>query len=216
MTQRVEISKEEHPVDVVIFGKNIEVTPPIKKYIMEKVEKIERMSEGLMNITVRIEVQKLDHMVHLVMKFSHFKIAVHASTEEMYSAIDKTFDRLKTKLRKWKTRIQDHHAKGLGAVDLEVNVIRSHATDLDEINDEIEEVNLSAVEKEFEMPKVYKSKKRALKVLNIQEAVMKMELSHDNFLIYQSEEDRHLKALYRRNDGNYGLIALGKLEEKFV
>lgn len=45
-----------------------------------------------------------------------------------------------------------------------------------------------------------------LKELTREEALMKMELSRDAFLVYRSEEDRRLKVLYRRKDGNYGII----------
>ena len=41
-----------------------------------------------------------------------------------------------------------------------------------------------------------------------EEAIMKMELSEDNFLIFRSEEDTKLKVIYRRSDGNFGVIEL--------
>lgn len=209
MTQRVKLAgKEERHIDVTVYGKTLDVTTPLKNYIMEKVAKVEHINHLGMNMIIRLDIQKLDNIVEIVMRFSHFKIQVHASTLEMYSAIDKAFDRLKAKIRKWKGKIQDHHAKGIPVIDLQVNVLENHTTDLEEINDQIEEENFKEVEQHLRVPKVYKKKTRSLKTLNLDEAVMKMELSTDNFLIFRSEEDLKLKVLYRRKDNSYGVIAL--------
>ena len=125
----------------------------------------------------------------------------------MYSAIDKAFERLHAKLRKWKDKIQDHHAKGLAVTEMEVNVLEHAQHEIEEINQEIVDANNAALQKEYSLPKVIKKKKRPLKILTIEEAVMKMELSNDNFKIYRSEEDQALKVIYRRRDGSYGIIA---------
>jgi putative sigma-54 modulation protein len=50
------------------------------------------------------------------------------------------------------------------------------------------------------------TKVKPLKTLNTEEALMRIDLSGDQFLIFRSEEDRKLKVLYRRKDGHYGLI----------
>lgn len=209
MTQRIKLAgKEDHHIDVTVFGKSLEVTTPLKNYIMEKVARVEHINHQGINMVVRLDIQKLDNIVEITMKFSHFKIQVHAVTLDMYSAIDKSFDRLKAKIRKWKGKIQDHHAKGIPAIDLHVNVLEKHETELEEINDQIEEENLKKIDQQLRVPKVYKKKTRPLKTLNLDEAVMKMELSTDNFLIFRSEEDLKLKVLYRRKDDSYGVIAL--------
>jgi putative sigma-54 modulation protein len=214
MAQRVDLSQhQENPINVTILGKNIDLTVPIKQYIMEKVEKVERMNHAIIEMAVRVDVQKLDHTVDITMKFSHFKINVHAVTLEMYSAIDKAFDKLKAKLRRWKGKIQDHHAKGAKVIDLEVNVLKVAPSELDDINDAIEEETLREEDKILHFPDVHKKKIRSLKTLTLQEAVMKMELSRDHFLIYKSEEDKELKILYRRKDDSYGIISLEKAKE---
>jgi len=209
MIQRVKLpGQEERHIDVTILGKHIELTTPLKNYVMEKVSKVEHLNHQGIRLSVCLEVQKLDHSVNIVMKFSHFKVQVHAITGEMYSAIDKAFDRLKAKLRKWKGKIQDHHAKGIPVVDLHVNVFEKSISEEDIINDEIEEANYKKIEAQYAKPKVYKKKVRSLKILNLDEAVMKMELSSDNFLVYRSEEESKLKILYRRKDNSYGVIDL--------
>ena len=192
---------------LVIIGKGVEVTKPIREYIESKVEKIEKLTPQIIDVKVRIEVQKIHHLVDIVLKFSHFAVKVGAATDEMYAAIDKAFSRLDRKLRRWKDRIQDHHAKGVAVTEMEINVLEGASIDQEELDREIVDANNQTLEGQQSLPKVIKKKKRSLKVLTLEEAVMKMELSSDHFLVYRSEEDRTLKILYRRRDGSYGVIS---------
>lgn len=196
---------QEYTINII--GKNIEITNPIRDYIEEKIEKIEDLSTDIIDVKVCLDVQKLSHVVDILMKFSHFRVNVHANTDNMYSAIDKAFERLYTKLRKWKDRIQDHHAKGIAVTEMEVNVLEHAQHEIEEINQEIIDANNESLQSEYTRPKVVKKKKRPLKMLTIEEAVMKMELSNDNFKVYRSEEDQNLKVIYRRRDGSYGIIS---------
>jgi putative sigma-54 modulation protein len=58
----------------------------------------------------------------------------------------------------------------------------------------------------FSPPQIIGTETKPLKMLTLDEAIMKVDLSGDNFLIFRCEEDQKLKVLYRRTDGHYGLI----------
>ncbi|QVL58114.1 MAG: ribosome-associated translation inhibitor RaiA [Simkaniaceae bacterium] len=198
---------DEQEYAISVIGKNIEITKPIRDYIEEKISKIETLSTDIIDLKVHLELQKLNHTVDIFMKFSHFRVNVRAITENMYSAIDKAFERLYSKLRKWKSRIQDHHVKGVSSTEMEVNILEHAQHEIEEINQEIIDANNQNLQKDYSLPKVIKKKKIPLKKLTIDEAVMKMELSDDNFKIYRSEEDQMLKVIYRRRDGGYGIVS---------
>jgi len=193
--------------NVAVSGKNLEITKPIRDYIDEKIEKLEGISKNIIDIHIRLEVQKLNHSVDIIMKFSHFKVNVRSINENMYAAIDKAFEKLSAKLRKWKSRIQDHHAKGVAVTEMEINVLEHAQHELDEINEEIIDQNNQSLAQSFAPPKVLKKKKRPLKVLTLDEAVMKMELSDDHFMLFRSEEEQALKVIYRRRNGSYGIVS---------
>ena len=193
--------------NISIIGKHIELTNSIKEYIEQKVEKIEKLSVNIIGIVVRLDVQKLNNSVDIILNFSHFKVKVGATTEEMYSAIDKAFDKLGAKLRKWKGKIQDHHAKGFSVTEIEVNVLEQKEEEKEALDSEIIEANNNALDHMYDFPKVIKKKKRPLKILTLSEAVMKMELTTDPFLIYRSEEEQKLKVMYRRHNGSYGIMS---------
>lgn len=193
-----------------IFGHNIEVTKSIREYIIEKLHKIEHFTDLLIDVAVRLDVQKLEHKCEVVMKFSHFKVVTHATTTDLYASIDKTFHKMQNKLRRWKSRIQQHHDKIPQQPTIEavpVSIYERAADELNTINDQIDEANYEEMDKEMSLPSIVKNKTIPLKMLSTQEAIMKMELSHDNFLLYRCEEDQKLKVIYRRRDGHYGVIS---------
>ena len=124
----------------------------------------------------------------------------------MYVSIDEAINRLQAVIARYKSRIQDHNKKPLSAIDMEVNVVRRPYDELADINDAIEAANAKEKIAEFQFPKIIGKETKPLKILTLNEAIMKMELSGDQFLVFRGEEDRKLKVIYRRTDGNYGLI----------
>ena len=198
---------DEDKYTVSVIGKNIEITKPIQEYIEEKITKIEKITNHIIEVGVRLDVQKLNHSVDVMLKFSHFKVNVGAITENMYSAIDKAFERLYSKIRKWKSRIQDHHARGVSVTEMEVNVLEQTRDEIEQINEDIADANNQKLQEEYSLPTVLKKKKIPLKHLTLEEAVMKMELSDDHFMVFRSEEEQNLRVIYRRRNGSYGIIS---------
>lgn len=236
LPQFIKEQGETYTID--ISSKNIEITPPLKDYILEKIQKMERITKHFLEIDVRLEVQKFHNIVSILVCMGSLRIKMLASADNMYASIDIAFAKLETKLRRWKEQIQNHRTEKLGIVDLMVNVLHK-PSDLIHINEIIEDrgspsssIELSTEEsvEEFNqeledwekiyyseenwIPKVKKTKVRSLKTLTLQEAIMKMELSGDNFLLYRSEEDLKLRIVYRRRDDSFGVIEIDNSSSK--
>lgn len=206
---RPKIDQEAQSYNVTVVGRHVEITDPMKRYAADKVAKIERLQGRVLEVIVTMDVVKLEHRVDVVMKVDHTKIAVHACTDDMYASIDKATDRLQKKLTRYKRWIQEHHASALSSVDMNVNIVeRPEVNLLDDINEAIEAENELAMKTLFGPHTVTKQKTLPLKVLTLQEAITKMDLSHDNFLVYRSQEELKLKVIYRRSDASYGIIEL--------
>ncbi len=197
---------ESEGFNITVKGRHLEVTDAMKDYAIEKVQKTERFTDRVIEATVTMDVVKLENIVHMVLRVGHTKIAVHASNEDMYAAIDKAADRLQAKLRKYKDKLQDHHHEPLHTVDMNVNVLHRPVDELEELNDDIEAENARKLEEKYRPHEVVWTQKRPLKTLTVDEAIMKMELSGDSFRLFRSEEDQKLKVIYRTSDGNYGII----------
>ncbi len=187
-----------------ILGRNIEVTEPMRAHIWSKMSKIERFHAHIMHIQFTLELHRLEHSCTAVVKFDHIKIKVQANSSDMYASIDETIIKLQGLLSRYKSRIQDHHKRALSAIDMKVNVLQRD--DLEDINADIEAYTAKEKVTAFRKPKVIGVETKPLKELTTDEAMMKIELSGDQFLIFRSEEDHKLKVIYRRTDGHYGLI----------
>lgn len=207
MVDRKKFAEEDasgYRIDII--GRNVQVTEPMKNYAWDKLSKIERFHNHIMHVHVTLDIQKLEHICVLMLKIDHIQIKAQASSTDMYVSIDKAVDRLQNLLRRYKSRIQDHHKRALSIVDMQVNVLKKPIDEIAEINAEIEQEANRMKDMASNPPQLIGSETKPLKTLTVDEALMKMELSGDHFLIYRSEEDCKLKVLYRRTDGNYGLI----------
>ena len=194
------------PLNITITGRHVAVTDAMKDYATDKVSKMERFTNRIIDINVIMDITKIEHKVVTIMKFNHFKIKTQATSNDMYASIDIAVNKLEAILRKYKSRLQDHQAKGLSVVDMNVNVFQRPVDELEDLNAEIEEENNRELEKNYRAHNIVKSETRPLKILTNEEAIMKMELSGDLFLIFKNEEDRKFKVIYRRYDGNFGII----------
>lgn len=193
--------------DIGITGRNVLVTDAMKNYAMEKIAKIERISPRVVNVNVVMDIQRFEQRVDIIAKINNIKVKSHAITDDMYASIDRAVEKLEAQLRKYKTKIQDHHARGVKAIDMNVNVIRPHLDDeLAEVNSDIEDETIKKDVDLYRPHEIVAQEKKSLKSLTYDEAIMKMELSQDPFLVFLSEDDQKVKVIYRRKDGNYGVI----------
>lgn len=104
----------------------------------------------------------------------------------MYASIDRTVDILERQIRKYKTRLQKRYQNS--------ETIRFENV-----------VPLPVVDEE-EKPSLVKRKKFTLKPMSSEEAILQMELLRHNFFVYQDAESEDISVVYKRKDGNYGLI----------
>lgn len=184
--------------NIQITGRHVQITDSMKDYAIEKISKIERIMNRIIDVNVIMDIQKLDHRVEIILKANNTKITSSAVTTDMYISIDQAVDKLEAQILKYKSKLQDHHLKGHAVLNMAVNVLSPREEDFD--LDQDQEDN------RFKPHAVVKQETRPLKTLTFDEAVMKMELSGDTFMIFKNEEDQKLKVIYRRQDGNYGII----------
>ncbi len=197
---------ENEGYTIYIVGKHIEVTDALRNYVWEKLSRIERIAEQIIDVHVVLDAQKLEKTCSILMNFIRFHIKVQVGKDNMYEAIDKAVDRVVKLIRRYKTKLQSYRNKDLTTVDIHVNVVQPLKDDLSAINDDIEAENAVDKEKKYKLHEVVARETMALKTLTQDEAIMKMEITSEPFMIYRSEEDQKLKVIYRRGDENYGLV----------
>jgi len=172
-------------VNFAIRGKNLDVTPALKQHVEKKVGKIARYFEDLpINAQVTLSVEKDRHIVEVTVLLDGIVIRGEEATEDMYSSVDLAVDKLERQIKKYKTRIN----RKLRYKD--AKLAEAHA-------DEGEEE---------EEPQIVKVKRFAMKPMSAEEAVMQMNLVGHDFYVFRNAETEEVNVVYRRRDGNYGLI----------
>jgi putative sigma-54 modulation protein len=196
----------EEAYDVTVTGRNVHVTDAMKDYAIEKVSKIERFSQRIIEVNVIMDIQKIDHRVDLIAKVDNVRLKSSAASTDMYASIDKAVEKLTEQLRRYKSRVTDHHTLSHADVAMNEDIYSPLGDDLLELNDEIEAENNFQLTNTFNAHKVVSRETKPLKTLTHKEALIRMELTGDAFMLFRCEEDRKIKVIYRRDDGNFGVI----------
>lgn len=204
-TKAAEFVREGY--NVTVTGRHVLITDSMKDYALEKLTKIERFTDRVIDVAITMDIQKIDHRVDILIKVGHLTIKSQADTDNMYASIDKAVDKIQAQLRKYKQRLQDHQAHSHEEVEMMVNVLQSpEEEDLSIINDEIEAETYRRNHDQYRTPKVRKQETRPLKTISNSEAIMKLDLSGDKFLVFRDEGTRKICVMYRRTDGDFGVI----------
>lgn len=199
----VEFENEEYSIHVI--GRNVAVTEAMKNYAIDKMSKIERFSNRIIDVTITMDIQKLEHRCDIDVRVNHVKIRSHGVASDMYAAIDIAVDKLTRQVVRYKKKLVEHQSRSIAMTDMNVNVVKWYEDELAEINDEIEDENQKQLLRDYKH-EVVSTETKPLKTLTMEEALMRLDLSGDQFLIYKCEEDNRLKVIYRRNDGYFGII----------
>ncbi len=211
MTQKTKAEVREkfegldYPIQII--GRNVHVTDGMKKHALDKLSKIERLGGHVIDAVITLDVQKVNNHVDFMLNLNGTLLKVSADSTDMYVSIDQAIDRIKHKITRYLDKLHDHHKKGIPAVEMEVEMVKS--TLVEEINDAIEEAHLHEIEQSLKPGSIVTKHKRPLKTLSVDEAIMKMDLSEEPFLVYRSEVDKKLKVIYKTDDKkHYGIIEL--------
>jgi ribosomal subunit interface protein len=199
---------EQEGANISILGRNFQITAPMREYILGKMAKICDLIPQATEVKVLLEIQKEEHKGEIILHFSHFHITVHATKGDVYQAFDECCAKLKGKLRKWKTQIQEHHTKNIFDVEISSQVFDRKKEELFEINDMIEEENFHEIEEEFCPLMVMKRGKKRIATLTVDEASMRFDLSSDPFLVYREEKDQKLKVMWYDKDHELTVLEL--------
>ena len=171
---------------VNVRGKNITVTPAIKEYVEKKVQTITKQFKVVGDISVVVRVEKDQHIAEITVPASGIVLRAQESTKDMYSSIDSCVDKIERQIHKYKTRLMRRKYNNFREEFVAVSA-------KDEIDDG-----------EF---KVVRNKKYVLRPMNLQEAIMQMNLLNHDFFVFYDPDFGGVNVVYRRKDGNYGLLA---------
>lgn len=98
-------------MNLSITGHHVDLTDPLRSYVADKMKRVERHFDHLLDAHVVLTVDKLKHTAEATLRASGADLHAAASTQDMYSSIDQLIDRLDRQTRKHKEMIRSHHAR---------------------------------------------------------------------------------------------------------
>ena len=96
-------------MQIDLTGHHVELTDPLRNYVSEKFERLERHFDQVTNVHVILSVEKLRHTAEATIHISGGKLFADSTNEDMYAAIDSLTDKLDRQIKKHKEKITDHH-----------------------------------------------------------------------------------------------------------
>lgn len=169
-----------------IKGRNIELTDALRQYIEKRINKFEKFLAELSEAVVTISTEKFTHKIDVLLKVNGHLIQAEGKTEDLYSAVDQVVEKLEKQILKYKEKVQNKNKK------------------------DSNKYNVAPAESSEIAKKIVKFKKFDLRPMAPDEAVDQMELLDKDFFIFLNSFTGDINVVYRRKDGNYGLIEPAK------
>lgn len=169
-----------------IRGSKLEITDAIKSYIETKIGKLNKYFETPDDITANVVAKTygIKQVVEVTIVIPRTIIRAEESSEDLYASIDLVYEKLERQIRKQKTRIGHRKSKEV-------------------INDF---VDFEVSEAELDEGKIAKRKVIDSKPMSEEEAILQMELLGHDFFIFNDSDTTNTAVLYKRKDGDYGII----------
>jgi putative sigma-54 modulation protein len=166
--------------------KNLDPSDPLKSYVQDKLDRFDRLLDNPAEANVVLSVEKFRHIAEINISGDRLTIYGKEETNDMYSAIDMVLDKLEKQIKKSKQKVRERRItlkgknKNLAGADS----------------------NLPEEEPAIEV----KVKNIEYKPMDVEEAILQMDLLNDSFLVFTNARSDKINVLYRRKDGHYGLI----------
>ncbi len=169
---------------IIITNKNINSSDFLKENIEKKFSKLDKYFSDEVTANVVVSVQKGRQKVEATINGAGTIFRAEQVADVAYDAVDGIVDKLSSQMSRFKTKLQRKHKENK-------NFFFAELPDMEEEEDEIN---------------VVKRKKMEIAPMNVEEAIMQMELLGHNFFIFLNMETDSVNVVYQRKNGDYGLI----------
>ena len=168
---------------VHVRGRNIDVTEALKDYVGKRVGKLDKYIDNFGDAQVTLTVEKDSHRIEVTIPINGMILRGEESTGDMYTSTDLVVEKLEKQIEKYKGKLQKRGAR----------LVNGQRTAVPAFVDD-------------EGPQLVRTKRFAIKPMPVEEAVLQMNLLGHNFFVFSNAETEQVNVVYKRKDGNYGLI----------
>lgn len=171
-------------MEVHVRGKNIEITEALGSYVTKRLRKLDKYLLNFGDAQVTMSVEKGFHRVEVTIPINSMILRGEEVTEDMYASVDLVVEKLEKQIERYKGKLTR----------------RGRPTT---------EERPPEGQDEEERPVIVRTKRFAIKPMTVEEAILQMNLLGHNFFVFANAETEQINVVYRRRDGNYGLIEPG-------
>ena len=175
-------------MDISVTFRHMEASEELKSYVEEKIYKVKKYFDSPVDANIVLKVEKFRHIADMTLSVDGNKIKAVDESDDMYSSIDQTMDKVEQQLRKLISRKREYkpeNIKGENFLDGEIE----------------EQEKLSDLE-----PRIIRTESVDVKPMDLNEAAMQLGLTKWNFLVFTNSKTKKINVIYKRKDGNLGLI----------
>jgi len=177
-------------MQVAVTFRHMESSDPVRGYLEEKLARVKKYIDEPIDAQATLSVEKkIRHRAEVILVAKGITIKGSEETNDMYAAIDAVVDKIERQLKRYKEKIKMH--KPLSGKERQVQKTVVTAESIDEGLPE---------------PVIIETQQFSVKPMSVEEAVMQMDLLHKDFLVFTDDATEDINVVYRRKDGNYGLI----------
>ncbi len=174
-------------------GRHIDVTPALRSHVENHFERLAHLFDGNgadRSAHVIIEVERGLHRSEVIVRWHDQTLTATTSVSDMYKSLSQTIDKIEKQALKLKNKIKDKHQKAK-----KVSTVMPPADDVRPSEDAGDAA-----------PQIIGSNNYPVKPMTAEEAVLRLAEEENQFLVFRNSEDERISVLYKRKDGNYGLI----------
>lgn len=177
-------------MQIAVTFRHMEVSEAVRQYLEDKISRVKKYIDEPIDAQAVLSVEKkIRHCAEVTLVAKGITIKGSNETNDMYSAIDGMVDKLERQLKRYKEKIKRHKPASERMRQVEKTIFSA------------ESIDEGAPE-----PVVIRSQSFSVKPLSVEEAVMQMDLLNKTFLVFSDASTNEISVVYRRKDGNYGLI----------
>jgi putative sigma-54 modulation protein len=169
---------------ITVTFRHVDASDSLKAYAEEKVSKMDKYFDFPVEAHIVLAVEKFRRSADVTLNVNGTVIKGMVETEDMYSAIDQVMDKIEKQVKRYRDKLRDRRAE---ARKTETGV----AGETEEAGSE---------EPRIEIEKI------VAKPMDSEEAAMQLDLSQQDFLVFRNSHSREINVIYKRKDGNLGLI----------
>lgn len=177
-------------MQITVTFRHMDTAHGLRNYVEEKVARVKKYINRPIEANVILSLEKHRHIAEISIIANRVVINGKEEAGDMYSSIDLVMDKIERQLRKYKERLKKH---------------KNINTNIKNLSGRINVLTPESLEEEGE-PRVIKSENFSIKPMFVEEAAMQLELSNYEFLLFTNAASGKVTVIYRRKDGNYGLI----------